>query len=83
VPRSGAPRTAEPALEPALRKLAAPARRILQGGGLWRTRTARRGLVREMLMGLRRLDMLDSALVAVTVGFFALAIAYVWACERV
>ena len=57
--------------------------RVLHGSGRRRTPRARRGLVRDVLMALRRLDMLDLALIAVTLGFFALSIAYVRACERV
>ena len=31
----------------------------------------------------RRLEMIDFVLVVVTVGFFAVSLAYVWACDRV
>jgi hypothetical protein len=36
-----------------------------------------------MLMAPRRLEMADFVFVALTVGFFAVSVAYVWACDRV
>jgi hypothetical protein len=36
-----------------------------------------------MLRPPRRLDMADVILLAVTVAFFALSLAYVWACDRI
>ena len=40
-------------------------------------------MARRVLIGARRFEMIDFALVATTVGFFAISVAYVWACDRV
>jgi hypothetical protein len=36
-----------------------------------------------MLMDPRRLEMVDFVFVALTLGFVAVSVAYVWACDRV
>ena len=65
------------------RKAARPSACVLQDSPARLAHGALPDLARPMLMANRRFEMIDFALVAVTLAFFAISVAYVWACDRV